>query len=157
MKKIPKSIKDHISNAHCYLDSANKFPHPTCDAVRMLLLLTAWENIQIAEEELHSWVQKTTPSKKLYRSHAYKFHKAKPIERIILGPKGTPAQTIVYSSDTDFEKLISMCRYGPRTGSKDLILLFKKGWDLDTFQNSLINKINWEEAAIKMYESLTIQ
>lgn len=154
MKKIPNSIYDHILNAHHYLKSANKFPYPSDDAVRMLLLLTAWENIKIAEEELSAWAQQTTPSKKLYRSHAYKFQKAQPIERIILGPRGTPAQTVTYSSDIDFEKLISICRYGPKTGSKDLTSIFERGWNLDTFQNSLISKINWEETAIKMYEGL---
>ena len=153
-KKIPNSIKDHLSNANCYLESAKKFPYPTCDAVRMLLLLTAWENMKIAEEELSAWVRQTTPSKKLYRSHAYKFQKAPQIDRIILGPRGTSPETIIYASDSDFEELISICRYGPKTGSKDLTSIFKRGWNLDTFQNSLIDRINWENTTVKMYEDL---
>lgn len=154
MRKIPISVKDHVSNARYYLKAASKFPSPTCDALHILLLLTAWENIQIAKEELSAWAQQTIPSKKLYKSHAYKFQKANPIIRIILGPPGTPAQTITYSSDTDFEKLISTCRYGAKTGSKELATLFERGWHSDAFERSLINKIGWEEMMIEVYESL---
>lgn len=155
MRKIPTSIKDHISNAHYYLEAANKFPPPTRDAIHILLLLTAWENIQIAQEELSAWAQQTITSKKLYKSHAYKFEKArKSITRIILGPPGTPARTIEYSSSTDFEKLILICRYGLKTGSKELANIFERGWHSDAFERSLINKIGWEEMMIEVYESL---
>ena len=68
MKKIPKSVKAYISNARYYLESANQFPPLIRDGVRILLLLTARENIKIAEEELHAWVQGLEPSKNLYRA-----------------------------------------------------------------------------------------
>jgi len=78
MKKIPKSVKDYISNAKYYLEAANQFPSPTRDAVKISLLLTARENIKIAEEELHTWAQGSKPTKDLYKSH-YKKKSALPI------------------------------------------------------------------------------
>ena len=156
MRKIPTSVKDHISNANYYLNAANKFPSPACDAVKILFLLTSWENIQTAEEELHSWAQRTTPAKELYKSHAYKFRnigKSKSIDRIIVGSNGK-SKTITYHSGSDFQKLLFICRYGPREGSKDLGLLFGRGWFCDDFERSLVSKIKWEETSIKMFESL---
>ena len=157
MKKIPKSVKEHISNAHYYLKAANKFPSPTFDAVRISLLLTARENIKIAEEELHAWAQGSKPAKDLYKSHAYKLRDVRDsysIDRIILGKPGTKAKTITYKSGKDFEKLYQICRYGLRGDSKQLDLIFKRGWNSDAFERALISKIKWEEAAIGMYENL---
>lgn len=155
MEKIPQSVKDHISNAQTYLDAANKFPSPMSDAIQILLLLTAWENIKIAQEELSAWANKTEPSKKLYKSHAHKFKKMKrPITRVILDKPGKPAQTINYVSERDFEKLLFITRYGPRTGSKNLTAMFEKGWHTDEFRNALINKIQWESTMVTAYEDL---
>ena len=156
MRKIPTSVKDHISNANYYLEAANIVSHRTSAAVH-ILLLTAWENIKIAEEELHSWAQKIPTANGLYKSHAYKFRnirRSKSIDRIVVGPPGTQPQTTSYSTGTDFEKLLYICRYGPKGGSKELASIFGKGWFPDDFHRSLISKIKWEEAAVKMFESL---
>lgn len=157
MRKVPTSIKDHVSNARYYLEAGDEFPSPTRDAVRILLLLTAWENIQIAKEELSAWARKDIPSEKLYKDHAYKFRKAPPplITRVISGPQGTPAKTKTYSSGADFRRLLSLCRYGHKTGSKQLGSIFKRGWHLSSFRNSLIRKIEWEEMMINAYEGLS--
>lgn len=156
MRKIPTSIKDHISNARYYLEAGDKFPSPTRDAVLILLLLTAWENIQIAKEELSAWAQKDIPSKKLYRDHAHKFGKASSlITRVILGPQGTPAKTETYSSGADFKRLLSLCRYGYKGDSRQLDSIFKRGWHLNSFRNSLIRRIEREEMMINIYEGLS--
>jgi len=156
MKKIPNSVKDHISNANYYLDATKPFPSPKCDAVRVLLLLTAWENIKIAEEELHSWAQQTKPAEELYKSHAYKFRdvrKSKSIDRIIILSSGT-AKTITYATGTRLGKLIEICRYGLNGGEKELASIFSKGWYSDDFERSLVSKIKWEETMVKIYEKL---
>lgn len=157
MKKIPKSVKEYISNARYYFEAANQFPSPTRDAVKILLLLTARENIKVAEEELHAWAQGSKPTKDLYKSHAYKLRDIRDsysIDRIILGKRGTPAKTISYKSGTDFEKLHQICRYGLKGDSKDLSSIFARGWHSDAFERALISKINWEEMMVKIYEEL---
>lgn len=154
MNAIPTSVKDHISNARYYLEAADKFRPPTRNAAHILLLLIAHENIEIAKEELISWAQKTTPNKELYKSHAYKFKKARPITQIISGQKGVPPKTCTYSTGADFAKLLLICRYGFKTGSKALKLIFNRGWHTDSFRNSLIGNIKWEEMMIGIYESL---
>ncbi|MBL7142333.1 MAG: hypothetical protein ISS83_01525 [Candidatus Pacebacteria bacterium] len=85
MNTVPISIKDHIANACYYLKAADKFPCPVQNGVHILLLLIAQEHIQIGKEELISWVRKTTPDKKLYKNHAYKFRKVRPIMQTIVG------------------------------------------------------------------------
>ena len=95
MKRIPKSVKEHISNARYHLEAANQFPSPIRDADKISLLLTARENIKIAEEELHAWAQGAKPTEDLYKSHAYKLRDVRDtysIKRIILGKPGTPAK-----------------------------------------------------------------
>ena len=157
MKKIPKSVKAYISNARYYLESANQFPPLIRDGVRILLLLTARENIKIAEEELHAWVQGLEPSKNLYRSHAYKLRDVRDsysIKRIILGKRGTPPKTVSYRSGSDFEKLHQICRYGLNGDSKDLSSFFARGWHTNAFERALISKIEWEEIMVKTYEEL---
>jgi hypothetical protein len=154
MNAIPASVKEHISNARYYLEAADKFPPPTRNAVHILLLLIAHENIEQAKEELSSWAQKTSPNEKLYKSHAYKFKKVRPIQQIILGERGTTPKTNTYSSVADFQRVLSICRYGPKTGSKSLELIFCRGWFTDEFRNSLISKIKWEEMMVGIYEKL---
>jgi hypothetical protein len=119
-------------------------------------LLTAWENIKIAEGELHNWIQKTPIPKGLHKSHADKFRdvrKSKSINRIVLGKPGTKAITISYSTDKEFEKLLKLCRYGTGGGSKELKSIFEKGWHFDNFRNGVITKIEWEKMMISIYES----
>jgi hypothetical protein len=154
-KKIPNSIKDHISNAYYYLTGADMISETTHQGIRIFLLLTAWENIQLAEEELDTWAQKTRPTKELYKSHSYKLRKVREfnsIDRIILGPPGTPAQTIKYVTPHQLEQLLQICRYGFKTGTKELSSIFSKGWEVRDFQSSLLTKIIWEETMIKIYE-----
>ncbi|MFA6376402.1 MAG: hypothetical protein WCX69_03320 [Candidatus Paceibacterota bacterium] len=155
MSNVPISIKDHIANARYYLKAADKFPSPVQDGVCILLLLIAQENIQLAREELSNWAKQTTPNKKLYKSHAYKFRKARPITQIYVG-RGDDlyTKTITYKNGVDFEKLFSICRYGPKTGRKELASIFNSGWHLDSFRNSLINNIEWGELMVRIHENL---
>ena len=153
MTQIPKHIKDYASNANYYIEAAEKFTYPSHQAVR-LLLLTAWENIKIAEEELSGWAQKTLPSEKLYRSHEYKLRKSPLIDNIIVKSTGI-AETTTYATDAQFKQLHQICRYGTKTGSKELSKIFKRGWFLDDFERSLVSKIKWEELMVNnVYPSL---
>lgn len=157
MPKVPTHIKDYISNADYHLGAELALPRREFAATHILSLLTAWENIKIAEEELHHWVWKTPVAKALHKSHAYKFRdirKSKSIDRIILGKPGTKAKTISYSTDKEFEKLIELCRYGTSGGSKALKSIFEKGWHFDDFRNALITKIRWEKMMVEIYENL---
>ncbi len=150
-------MKDHISNAQYYLQATNNFPSRKWDAIRILLLLIARENIKLAEEELHSWAQQTSPSKKPYKNHAYKLRdvrKSKSIDRIILGSPGTPAKILSYSSGNQLSKLLQICRYGPKTGAKELQSIFRQGWHSEDFQRALEIKIDWESMMVGIYEKL---
>ena len=156
MRSIPKSIKEHISNANYYFEAANRIPPRFFVAVRILLILTAWENVQIAEEELSAWAQRTKPTKKLYTSHAYKFRnvrKSKSIDKIVINSQGK-VDTTSYATDSDFEQLLQICRYGPKAGNKELGVVFKTGWFSDDFERVLASKIKWEENIVEMYENL---
>lgn len=148
MRRIPASIKDHISNAHYYREASDKLSLPIHNAARILLLLTAYENIQIAKGELSAWAQNTPPPKELYKSHDYKFRKVSPITYI---DPHTSVET-KYSSGADFKKLLSLCRYGHKTGLKQLALIFARGWQLSYFRNSLIDKMEWAEMMVEIYE-----
>ncbi len=157
MKKIPSSVKDHISNTRYYIQAANSLPTRKWNAIRILLLLTARENIKIAEEELSAWAQKTLPTKKLYRDHAYKLRdvrKSKSIDRIILGSLGTPARTFSYSSGVQLAELLKICRYGHKTGTKKLESIFEQGWHSEDFQRALEIKMDWENMMVDIYEKL---
>ena len=156
--KLPVSIKERISNANYYLDAASRIPLRGFEAIRISLLLTAWENVQIAEEELHSWAQQTPPAQKLYTSHAYKFRnirKSKSIDRIVINSRGK-AETTSYVTASDFERLLQICRYGFKNGTRDLAVVFKSGWFFEDFERALVSKIRWEETSVKMYEEIII-
>lgn len=136
MKKIPNSVEDHISNAQYYIQAANDLPPRKWSAVRILLLLTAQENVKLAEEELHSWAQGTPVAKRLYKSHSYKLRdirKSKSIDRIILEPPSTTVKITSYYSGAQLAELLEICRYGPKTGSKDLQPILNKGGSQKTF------------------------
>lgn len=158
MEKIPKTVKEYISNARYYLEAANQFPSPTRDAVKIFLLLTARENIKLAEEELHAWARGSKPTKDLYMSHSYKLRDvgdSYSIDRIILEKPDSPVKTVSYKSGADFKKLHQICRYGLSSNdTKDIATIFSRGWHSEAFERSLISKINWEEMMVKIYESL---
>lgn len=154
MKAIPDSVKAHISNARYYLEAADKHPSPTKDAVHILLLLTGWENIAIADEELSAWAREEEVDERLYKSHAVKYKKVPKVTRIILGPSGTKPREITFSGGRNFEELRMACQYGSNTEGKEVRELFKKGWHLDGLRNGLIHRIGWVEMMVGIYEKL---
>ncbi len=157
MKKIPNLVRDHILNARYYFEAACEFPSPRRDGVKLSLLFTAWENIHIAEEELSAYIQNKTAHKDLYKTHQYKLEGIPPIDKItveVVNGVGK-AKTITYSTGEQFSKLHQICRYGHKDGIKKLPLIFKKGWFLDDFENSLLGKIEWLETMVdKVYPEL---
>lgn len=157
MKKIPKSILDHISNAKYYREAADKHPTPTQDAINILLLIIGWENIVIANEELKSWATNVKVAGSFYKSHSVKLKKIPQVTRIVLGPSGTKPVEINVSKGKDFEKLRMMCQYGSNTETKEVKELFKSGWHTDGLRNGLIAKIRWVEMLIEIYEDLIKQ
>lgn len=154
--QLPISIKEHISNANYYLNAEGKIPSRTFDAIRISLLLTAWENVQIAEDELSSWVECTPLVQKLYKSHAYKFRnvrKSKSIDQISINLQGK-AETTTYATGDDFKRLLQICRYGFETGTKELSKIFKTDWYFEEFKRALISKIKSREKIVEIYENL---
>lgn len=152
MKPIPDSVHHHLANARLYADAATKFLLPTNNAPHISLLLTAWENVAIAEAELNAWAREEDVDEKIYKDHAHKFKDAPIITRVILGPSGTKAREITFSSGRDFSELRLACQYGSNTESKNVADIFAKGWFTDDFQNSLANKIKWIDTMINIYE-----
>lgn len=149
MKQIPNSVIEHISNAKYYLAAADKHPAPTQNAVLILLLLVAWENIVIADHELSAWATETLADPNIRKSHAAKLKDIPVVKRIIVGPKGTVPKEIDFSTGHDFEELRMACQYGSNTESKDVQKIFQTGWHLDELRNGLINKISWVEVVLK--------
>lgn len=154
MKPIPDSVKAHISNARYYLEAADKHPAPTKDAVHTLMLLVAWENIVIADTELSAWANEADVDERIYKSHATKYKELPQVTRTILGPSGTPPKEVKFSSGRDFEELRMATQYGSNTEGKDLRVLFERGWHLDGLRRGLINKIEWTEMMVDIYEKL---
>lgn len=154
MKPIPESVKERISNAEYYLEAADKHPSPVQEAVHILLLLVAWENIVIADAELEAWAGEEDIDEKVYKDHAHKFKDAPEITRNILGPNDTKPREVKFSTGREFSELRMACQYGSNTESKDVEQIFKTGWDVDNFRNTLIEKIGWVEAMVKTYEKL---
>jgi hypothetical protein len=155
MKPIPKSVKEHISNAQHFLDAAKKFPPPTDGSVQILLLLVAWENITIADKELSAWADGGLTDTKLHKDHATKLKDAPEIVRVILGPAGAKAREITISTGHDLAALRLACQYGSDIDSKDVKELFARGWHTDTFRRALIEKIQWVEMEVSMQEQIT--
>ncbi|MBU6370886.1 MAG: hypothetical protein KGH93_00080 [Patescibacteria group bacterium] len=156
-KKIPKDITDRIANARYYLDASRKLPFRSYTGLKILSLLTAWENLTIAEEEMSAWIRKIPVSKKLYKSHVYKLKNVrKPIERIVI--KNGRAHTTIYANGTELNKLLSICRYGSKSCSKNIEEIFVgREWITDEFERGLESRISWEEMSVKMFEKLLNQ
>lgn len=154
MKPIPDSVEEHISNARYYLEAADMHPSPTQDAVHILLLLTGWENIAIADAELDAWASEEDVDKKIDKDHAHKFKDAPTITRVIVGQSDTKTRVINFSDGRSLAELRMACQYGSNTESKDVREIFKTGWQVDTFRNVLIGKIEWVEKMLKIYRQL---
>lgn len=152
--KVPSRIKERIKNAHYFLECADKLPPPTRNAAHILLLLIGWENIVIARDELHAWVDKKKVDRKLYRDHEHKFKDAGSVDHIILGSKGSKTKTVTYSSPAELKKLREYCQYGFVSDSKNLAESFGSTWHADTFRNRLIGKIQWTGTLVSAIESL---
>jgi len=157
--KVPDDIKQFVSNARYYLEAANKLPPPTKDAAHILLLITAWENIIIADRQLHSWATNEPINPKLLKDHEAKLDemsKDSYVQRIIVGPsgKGTPAKEIKYATGIELKKLRSLCLYGSSNETHEVAKLFERHWFSDSFRRSLVNKTEWTEMSIRIYEEL---
>ena|SRR3990167_1854584 len=154
MKRVPKVIHDHIINARLYLEAVQKFPSPTNYAVQILLLLVSWENIVIADQELHRWARKSPGNIKLLRDHEEKFKGAHSISRTIIGPPGTPAKEEKYETPNELKKLRSICQYGLSSGSRDIKKMFERYWHTEGFERDLANKIKWVELFVGIHEDI---
>lgn len=152
-RPISQAVYDRIANARYYLEAADKHPQPTRDAVHALLLLTAWENIEIADQELGAWVREDEVDARLYKDHRHKLKDAPVITRVIIGKPGTgtPVREVNYSTGKGFKKLREICLYGS-ADQKDLSKLFRSGWHLDGFRRGLVWRIQWVELFVKIHE-----
>jgi len=157
--KLPRQIKQYSSNAQYYLQAADKFPSPTKDAVQILLLITGWENIILAEEELLSSQLDRLINPKLKKDHAVKLDKVDKnsfVERIIVSPKGKkiPAESIKYKTGQELKKLREICQYGLDNETFEVAELFRRHWFTDSLRNGLIQKIKWVNSWVNYIESI---
>lgn len=147
-------IYDRIANARLYLEAAQKFPSPTNYAVQILLLLVSWENIIIADQEMHSWAQKSPIDRKLLKDHKEKLKGAHGISRTIIGPPGTPAKEEKYETPDALKKLREICQYGLSSGPQDINKMFERYWHTEGFERKLVNKIEWVELFVRLHEEI---
>ena len=152
MKKPPASIRAWISNARLYFEAARRLPSPEMEAPRILLLLTAMENINIAESELDAWADGTLPDPRVYKSHKIKFEGVRKSITQLVFDANNKATEIDYVTSKQLDKLLQVARFGPKGKSPDLIAHFSKRWFTDDFERGLDNKIRWTENALNMYE-----
>ncbi len=151
MAKVPKKAVSRISNAKYYLDAARKIPNGLV-GVKIFLLLTAWENCRLADEELHAWAGKVPHRKKIEKSHPLKLDDVrKPIIELIEAPDGKILEKD-YLSAKQLSKLLETCRYGKSGGETELGLYFSNKkftrWHTDEFERGLESKIAWAEAFV---------
>jgi len=152
MRKMPRSIKEHVSNAEYYREAANLYPPPTKNAIHLLLLLIGWENIVIADKELEAWAKNDTVNSQVYKSHAIKLDIVPEVLRII--PQvGKSAVEKRYSGGSAFQDLRLVCQYGSNKEGKDVKKIFNSDWNLRPLERELINKINWVNVTIKALET----
>lgn len=107
MTVVPRGIKRRIENAEYYLLCADRFPPPSNNAAHILMLIIASENISLAREELHKWIDKMPVDPKWYRNHEQKLVDAGTIDHVILDPK--PTRTVTYSTPSELKKLREYC------------------------------------------------
>lgn len=155
---VPESVKQFLSNARYYLEAAEQLPPPTKDAAHILLLITAWENVVIADKQLHAWALGENIDPKLLRDHEAKLKEINErayVERVIVGPPGkhVPAQEIDYAG-SQLKKLRELCLYGSDNETHEVAKLFRRHWFSDDFRRELVNKIKWTEMSIRIYEKL---
>jgi len=157
--KVPSEIKHYASNAQHYLDAAGMFPEPINPAVEILLLITGWENIIIADKKLSEMASGLKIDTKVLKDHETKLNEIDEnsrISRVIVGPpgKGIPAVTTDFKTGAELKRLRQICMFGDPTESHDLKYVFRKYWHTDNFSRGLRNKIKWTEMLIKIYEEL---
>jgi hypothetical protein len=78
------------------------------------------------------------------------------VQRIIVGPpgEGIEAKEIKYTTGMELKKLRSLCLYGSSSETHEVAKLFERRWFSDNFRRSLVNKIEWTEMSIRIYEEL---
>lgn len=157
MVKMPKKAVAYLSNAKYYLNAAHKIPNDLVGA-RIYLLLIAWENCRLAEEELHTWAGKTPRREKIYRSHTLKLDDVrKPIIELVEQPDGKILEKD-YLSSKELSKLLETCRYGKSGGETELRAYFSSKkftrWHTDDFERGLDSKIAWAEALIEALKGI---
>jgi len=157
MAKVPNKAKAYISNANYYLAAARKISDDLV-GVRIFLLLTAWENARLAEEQLHAWAQKTSVRKRIDKSHPLKLDDVrKPIIELVQQANGKLLERC-YLSAEQLSKLLETCRYGLNGGETELSSFFSNKkftrWHTDEFERGLESKIAWAIALVKAQEAL---
>ena len=155
MKAMPQSVKGRIANARHYLEAARRSSGTAHVASRISSLLTALENVRIAEEEMHSWASKDPVTKGLYTSHEVKFSKVHHgIAQVVFDPQTGKADTVWYKTGSELKELHQTTRYGPDKNSPDVTKHFERGWHTEEFENEITLDIEWEEMMVTVYESL---
>lgn len=101
MAHVPQKIYERIATAKKLYDASTKFPPPTNYAAEILLLISGWENVILAEKELEAWARGEAIDPKLLRDHIAKLNEVDEhsyVLRVIVSPpgKGIPAKEVYY-------------------------------------------------------------
>lgn len=149
--QMPKSVQMYLESARSALIDADSLPGALQhNASRYLLLLTAWELAQIADETCSAWAFRVNAHPRLLKDHGYKLRKS-PTTTCIKIVQGKPIET-EYASEDEKKKLRTLFLYGREDTSRREF--FMRGWHFDTFRNRLISKINLLEVVIKAIQEL---
>lgn len=149
--QMPKSVQVYLESARSALIDADSLPGALQhNASRYLLLLTAWELAQIADETCSAWAFRANAHPLLLKDHGYKLRKS-PTTTYIKIVQGKPIET-KYASEDEKKKLRTLFLYGREDISRRE--LFMRGWHFDTFRNRLISKIEFLEIIVKAIEGL---
>jgi hypothetical protein len=156
--KIPQLVKAHIKNVRYFLNTLQNLPSPVAQGVRILLLLTAWENMHIAIEELRARIWETPLPPRLHKSHEAKLKDVRgPITRIYKAGGGKLLEK-AYTSPKELSDLLQTARYGPKGASTTLEEYFGNHthtqWHTDEFERNLLSTLSWLELEIEMLENL---
>lgn len=149
ISKVPKPISVYLESAKSALYDSDSLPGALRhNATRYFLLHSAWELIQIADEKLSAWANKSNIDKRLLKDHGYKLRKS-PLTTYIKIVNGRPEVT-KYASEDEKKNLRKLLIYGRQDTSREE--LFMSGWHFDNFRNSLIGRISFLEVVIKAVE-----
>lgn len=153
-KNIPKEIYNFISNAEYHLASALTLDKRKNIADRIYILLIALENISLANNIYHHWINDKKISNEYFRRHGLKLDGVRnPVIRIQFDKKKKTAKEIHYKSVKQLEKILNDFRYGPGKGTQSIQDYFRDSrWFDDEIIKEVQTRLQWTKLGIELSE-----